>query len=281
MLADDRSFVLERKRGVPEHYERPLLYPIGDFEGILMGDIVRVSDPHAAIELDRMGCYGTVSGLRRVAVSRICFPESRSRTVEVELNPDTQPSTSSGTTNSKEFERDAPLADRQLWIDQFPSSPTLTLSLEEALFLKFALNVLTVKDAQGNQLSLEEFWTECRKRIGESFVIRYAAYHYYRSRGWVVRSGLSFGVDYLLYKDGPEYHHSSFGVRILTDGDQIKSSHFGALNRVMSTVKKELIHCSISVPVASDFDVSTPNCVRSLHIKELRTRTWMSERNRD
>lgn len=54
MSANDRSFMLERKKGVPDDYERPLLYPIGDFEGALMGDIVRVADPDAAIELDRM-----------------------------------------------------------------------------------------------------------------------------------------------------------------------------------------------------------------------------------
>lgn len=60
----------------------------------------------------------------------------------------------------------------------------------------FGLNVLKVNDAHGNQLSLEEFWAECRERVGESFMNRYAAYHYYRSKGWIVRSGINFGVDY-------------------------------------------------------------------------------------
>jgi len=32
--------------------------------------------------------------------------------------------------------------------------------------------------------------------------------HHYRSLGWVVKNGVKFSVDYLLYKRGPVFHHA-------------------------------------------------------------------------
>jgi tRNA-splicing endonuclease subunit Sen2 len=40
------------------------------------------------------------------------------------------------------------------------------------------------------------------------FIVHYAVYHHFRSLGWVVKSGIKFCVDYLLYKRGPVFHHA-------------------------------------------------------------------------
>lgn len=40
------------------------------------------------------------------------------------------------------------------------------------------------------------------------FLINYVVYHHYRSLGWVVKGGIKFCVDYLLYKRGPVFHHA-------------------------------------------------------------------------
>ena len=40
--------------------------------------------------------------------------------------------------------------------------------------------------------------------------MHYAAYHYYRSLGWVVKGGIKFCVDYLLYKRGPVFQHAEY-----------------------------------------------------------------------
>lgn len=40
------------------------------------------------------------------------------------------------------------------------------------------------------------------------FLIHYVAYHHYRSLGWVVKGGIKFCVDYLLYKRGPVFSHA-------------------------------------------------------------------------
>ena len=40
------------------------------------------------------------------------------------------------------------------------------------------------------------------------FLINYVVYHHYRSLGWVVKGGIKFCVDYLLYKRGPVFAHA-------------------------------------------------------------------------
>lgn len=45
-------------------------------------------------------------------------------------------------------------------------------------------------------------------RFDNPFLVHYAAYHYYRSLGWVVKGGIKFCVDYLLYKRGPVFAHA-------------------------------------------------------------------------
>lgn len=40
------------------------------------------------------------------------------------------------------------------------------------------------------------------------FILHYAALHHYRSLGWVIKSGVKFCADYLLYKRGPVFSHA-------------------------------------------------------------------------
>lgn len=40
------------------------------------------------------------------------------------------------------------------------------------------------------------------------FVSLYAVYHYFKSRGWRLRSGLNYGVDFVIYApEGPAAAH--------------------------------------------------------------------------
>ena len=45
-------------------------------------------------------------------------------------------------------------------------------------------------------------------RPDNPFIVNYVAYHHYRSLGWIVKSGVKFCVDYLLYKRGPVFDHA-------------------------------------------------------------------------
>lgn len=46
------------------------------------------------------------------------------------------------------------------------------------------------------------------KRFDNPFLVHYAVYHHFRTLGWVVKGGIKFCVDYLLYKRGPVFHHA-------------------------------------------------------------------------
>jgi hypothetical protein len=103
------------------------------------------------------------------------------------------------------------------------SSGHLQLSGVEACFLALALHTLTVVDAQQRgarpcsavdsnafaELSGIDLWTTF-VRSDPSFVVRYAAYHHFRSLGWVPKSGQKLGVDFVLYPLSPDNSHATY-----------------------------------------------------------------------
>ena len=46
-------------------------------------------------------------------------------------------------------------------------------------------------------------------RPDDPFLISYVGYHHYRSLGWVVKPGIKFASDWLLYRRGPVFSHSA------------------------------------------------------------------------
>lgn len=80
--------------------------------------------------------------------------------------------------------------------DPFPIEDTLVLTLEEAFFLHFTLDCLRIVNLDQ---TLEFTTDEVIQKFCEHtnrFVERYVAYHYYRSRNWIVKSGIKFGGDF-------------------------------------------------------------------------------------
>lgn len=69
-------------------------------------------------------------------------------------------------------------------------------------------------------LSLPDLWRESQsahlvpplpildERFDNPFLVNYVVYHHYRSLGWVVKSGIKFCTDLLLYKRGPVFAHA-------------------------------------------------------------------------
>lgn len=68
-------------------------------------------------------------------------------------------------------------------------------------------------------MSLQELWQWCCDAAGDNlaFVSQYAAYHHFRSKGWLPRSGLLYGADYVLYQLHPEHAHSNYLVSVLIE----------------------------------------------------------------
>lgn len=107
----------------------------------------------------------------------------------------------------------------------------LQLSLEEAFFLVFAIEVIEVTDSESSEhrtvaFSILDCWRrfaqasmarpiittsilpEFRLEPDNPFIVRYVVYHYFRSQGWVVKDGLKYGTDFMLYRKGMVFGHS-------------------------------------------------------------------------
>lgn len=82
-------------------------------------------------------------------------------------------------------------------------------------------------------------------KIGESQVEKFRAlYETYvdlRSRGFVVRRGLKFGCDYLVYRYGPGVDHAPFGVLVYNAGDRIDPIELVRAGRLLHSVRKKLV----------------------------------------
>ncbi|MBE7181132.1 MAG: hypothetical protein INR71_07985, partial [Terriglobus roseus] len=107
----------------------------------------------------------------------------------------------------------------------------LQLTLEEAFFLAYGLGALQVSipgSAPATRASampdLLQLFRQCsyfppaaaaNLRPDDPFLTNYAAYHHFRSLGWVVRPGNKFAVDFLLYRGGPVFSHAEFAVAVV------------------------------------------------------------------
>jgi tRNA-splicing endonuclease subunit Sen2 len=117
-----------------------------------------------------------------------------------------------GTFGKGTFSRSRPI---QFASEEDRPKEVLLLSLHEAFYLLYALGCLKIEH-NGKTLSiLECFKTFCQIEGAEFFITRYATFHYCRCRGWVTRSGVKYGCDFMLYKFGPEHDHSKFCMRVL------------------------------------------------------------------
>ncbi|KAG1741114.1 hypothetical protein EDB19DRAFT_1895186 [Suillus lakei] len=159
----------------------------------------------------------------------------------------------------------------------------LQLSLQEAFFLAWALDCLTILHPETfillsfilrmrlslslkygmhskmptHQSLVAQLDTPSPPRFDNPFLVSYIAYHHYRSLGWVVKSGIKFCVDYLLYKRGPVFQHAEFAILVipvyedpadqttspfkLQNADPFTWSWLSTVNRVNSQVQKSVL----------------------------------------
>lgn len=190
----------------------------------------------------------------------------------------------------------------------------LQLSSEEAFFLVYGLGALQIYDGQKGAILPASSLLALFRRYSyfpplaanrccepdDPFMISYAAYHHFRSLGWVVRSGVKFGVDYLLYNRGPVFSHAEFAVILLPSfADQYWTETkerrqmvekklnrswwwLHCVNRVQAQVKKSLILCYVEIPppsVAPEDDIGA--ILKGFKVRELSIKRWVPNRSRD
>ncbi|GAA5889510.1 hypothetical protein JCM6882_007054 [Rhodosporidiobolus microsporus] len=96
------------------------------------------------------------------------------------------------------------------------SSSTLTPPPRLSILESFALFLRSAVPSIPPSVALDPKTDPRLTRLDSPFLLNYAAYHHYRSMGWVVRSGVKFCVDWVLYgQGGPVGGHAEFAVVIL------------------------------------------------------------------
>ncbi|CAI5686453.1 unnamed protein product [Oreochromis niloticus] len=155
-------------------------------------------------------------------------------------------------------------------------SEYLQLSLEEAFFLVYSLGCLSVY-LQQKPLSIVQLWRTFRS-LRPDFVSSYAAYHHFRSKGWVPKGGggTKYGVDLMLYRKGPPFYHASYSVVIERADDAFRASplrpfswrSLAALSRITANVSKELMLCYVIYPAdLSEAELDSPVCLSRLKVQ--------------
>ncbi|KAG8854575.1 tRNA splicing endonuclease subunit sen2 [Tulasnella sp. 330] len=218
-----------------------------------------------------------------------------------------------------------PIASLQPFIKEIPEAPSdepmsepveqmehLQLTLQEAFFLSWALGCLrvlnpetecylTIQDLLQRSLDTSLPFTppELSRRPDNPFLVNYAIYHHYRSLGWVVKGGIKFCVDYLLYKKGPVFSHAEFALVVcpvyedptdeetspfdLPNSKPMDWAWFSTINRVSSQVKKTLILAYVIIPSSKRLEVvlDTPECLTQYSVHEVVVRRFIPARMRD
>lgn len=192
----------------------------------------------------------------------------------------------------------------------------LQLTFEEAFFLAYGLGALKILDPESNEYMSTDFlfskfragYTLHQKSLipdglHDEFVLSYVVYHHFRSLGWVVRSGMKFSVDFLLYAKGPVFTHAEFAVIILPSfSDEFWSSTedlvqqcgrrqqkawswLHSVNRVITQVRKTLLLVYVDVPPPlpnqQEKPVGITGCLRRYRIREVALKRWSANRSRD
>ena len=195
----------------------------------------------------------------------------------------------------------------------------LQLTPSEAFFLTYGLGILEIRNpASSAIIPTSDLFTLFRAHSyfppslisslqpDDPFLLSYINYHHFRSLGWVVRPGIKFAVDWLLYLRGPVFSHAEFAVIILpafTDAywrsaPEIEKATrkkeaknwwwLHCVNRVQSQVKKSLVLAYVEVPPpgklpAADGEgkVDIGAFLGQYKVREMILKRWIPNRERD
>ncbi|KAF8102377.1 hypothetical protein N665_0198s0085 [Sinapis alba] len=143
----------------------------------------------------------------------------------------------------------------------------IQLSFEEALYLHYNLKCIKIY-LQGRCLENEvDTWIYMKSKR-PNFPIFFKAYSHLRSKNWVLRSGLQYGVDFVAYRHHPSLVHSEYSVLVQS----------GESNR--GSVAKTLLTLHVSGNSYKD-DLNLPLCLDKYTVEEHTICRWSPELSRE
>ena len=124
-----------------------------------------------------------------------------------------------------------------------PRSPEfespLLLDLLEALYL-LEKDYIRILNENGEELSIGRF-IRMSRRSYVNFDEKYLVYKDLRDKGFVVLSGLKFGVDFAVYRKGPGMEHAPYLVDVVIFNESISGDELIRAGRLATTVRKRFI----------------------------------------
>uniref|UniRef100_A0A182Y5W8 tRNA-intron lyase n=1 Tax=Anopheles stephensi TaxID=30069 RepID=A0A182Y5W8_ANOST len=158
----------------------------------------------------------------------------------------------------------------------------LCLFLEEAFFLMHTLNILRVKDLFGKSIDVRAAFERFRK-VKQNFLACYSAYLYLKSKNWVIKSGIKFGGDFVIYVKGPQFYHASYIEGKQIDSHTVDGLDFQGFNRIAETTAKDVLFLEVHYP--SNLDLSDAGAcleqLKDIRVAELFTKhhNYLAARN--
>ncbi|XP_022228067.2 tRNA-splicing endonuclease subunit Sen2-1 [Drosophila obscura] len=146
---------------------------------------------------------------------------------------------------------------------------TLLLGLEESCFLAYYLEVLDIKNLLGTSLDWEGF-LKAAQDLNDRFVENLACYLYLKSKNWVIKSGIKFGGDFLIYEQSPRNFHASFLVVVQTpaDLDYYQPKNLKGVQRVAETSDKDVLLLTVGEPKEDASSMATPEALKEISVTE-------------
>lgn len=157
----------------------------------------------------------------------------------------------------------------------------LQLTLVEAYYCAFFEKCLIVEDAEGELLTDPQHTWVLFSRIYDRFPMLMVAYCRYRSTGWLPRSGVKYGVDWVLYPASVKSHSHAPYCIILRFGNaskpaQIDRSWTALQNRLRlsKSVAKNLVIANVHAK--DDLATTSPqDAFHNIQISEVTIDRWL------
>ncbi|CAN6863022.1 unnamed protein product [Brassica oleracea] len=157
----------------------------------------------------------------------------------------------------------------------------IQLSFEEAFYLLYNLKCIKIY-LQGRCLENEVDTWMYMKSQRPNFPKFFKAYSHLRSKNWVLRSGLQYGVDFVAYRHHPSLVHSEYSV-LVQSGDSNRLRVWSDVHcavRLSGSVAKTLLTVHVSGNSKKE-DLNLPLCLENYRVEEQTICRWSPELNRE
>ncbi|KAI9994851.1 hypothetical protein PInf_011689 [Phytophthora infestans] len=103
---------------------------------------------------------------------------------------------------------------------------------------------------------LRELW-ERFKSSSVTFARNFIVYQHFRRFGWVPKSGLNYGVHFVLYRGSATDYHSEYIVYVQDEDESSSWNTIQSLTRIAADVKKTVLLCTVTTATTVSGDSST------------------------